>query len=69
MYYTFNSQEEFDIWHSNLMDQLGYPKADGITTQYTKLEIKTNGELYAFVDEIYAEGLSVTDKPQDKPKK
>jgi hypothetical protein len=69
MYYLFDSQEHFAEWHANLKATLGYPLEDGITTEYTKLLTKDNGELYAFVDEELAAGLTQTEKPADKAKK
>ena len=68
MYYKFESQEHFNLWHNNLKEQLGYPLNDGITTNYTELLTKDNGELYAFVDEQYSNGLEITTKQDDKPR-
>lgn len=68
MYYKFNSQEHFNIWHEQIKTLLGIPLPDGITTFYTELLTKDNGELYAFVEEQYADGLEITTKPEDKPK-
>lgn len=66
MFYKFESREQFDNWHNNIKEQLGYPLADGITVEYTELLQKDNGELFAFVDDELADGLIVTDKPADK---
>jgi len=68
MWYKFNSQEHFNTWHEQIKTQLGIPLPDGITTSYTNLLVKDNGELYAFVEDKYAQGLEQTDKPLDKPK-
>lgn len=68
MFYLFNSVEHFNLWHENIKKQLGYPLNDGITTEYTELLTKDDGELYAWVDEEYANGLQQTTKPADKPK-
>lgn len=68
MYYSFNSVEDFDLWHENIKQELGYPLKDGITTEYTELLTKDDGELYAFVDDELAAGLTQTEKPADKPR-
>ncbi len=68
MYYKFDSVEDFDAWHNNIKEELGYPLEDGITTEYTELHTKTDGELYAFVDDELATGLIATDKPTDIPR-
>ena len=69
MFYEFDSKEHFDQWHNQLKIELGYPLEDGITTEYTKLEVKENGQFYAFVDEIHATGLIQTDRAAQKEKK
>ena len=68
MWYKFDSVEHFDSWHNLIKEQLGIPMADGITTAYTDLLTRDNGELFAWVDEQYAEGLTPTDGPANKPK-
>jgi hypothetical protein len=68
MYYSFISQEHFDSWHTVIKEQLGIPMADGITIAYTELLQKDDGELYAYVDEEFAEGLTATTPPPDKPR-
>lgn len=68
MFYKFDSVEEFDLWHKNIKMKLGYPLNDGITTAYTELLTKDDGELYAFVDDEYAQGLLPTNPPSFKPR-
>ena len=68
MFYIFTSQEHFDTWHSVIKEQLAIPMADGITTAYTELLTKDDGELYAYVDEQYAEGLTPTTPPPFQPR-
>lgn len=68
MFYLFRSVEHFNLWHENIKQELGYPLNDGITTEYTELLTKDDGELYAFVDDELAVGLTPTEKPADKPR-
>jgi len=68
MWYKFDSTEQFNTWHEQIKTLLGIPLPDGITTEYTELLTKDDGELYAWVDEEYANGLQQTTKPADKPK-
>ena len=68
MWYKFNSIEEFDAWHTAIKNQLGIPLPDGISIAYTDLLTRDNGELFAWVDEQYAQGLTPTDAPADKPR-
>jgi hypothetical protein len=60
MYYQWQTQEDFDIWHNALCEQLGYPEiVNGITItdSYTK-GFFYNNLFIAYVDENYADGLS-----------
>jgi len=63
MWYKFDSLEHFETWHNQIKTQLGIPMDDGITVNYTELMTRANGELFAYVDEPYAEGLTLTNRP------
>ena len=69
----FGSIEAFDAWHETIKAQLGLPKlsvdADGneipdsvLITDYTKPVIKADDDVQAFVEDEYAEGLTVVDE-------
>lgn len=49
----FNSQEDFDNWHSEVKTSLGMPRSDGVTTEYTKLITLSDSTLGCKVDESY----------------
>jgi hypothetical protein len=71
-WYEWNSQEEFDIWHNNLCESLGYPlisvnqlsgeidnKVQKTVRYTTSREVQ--GKIIADVEEQYAEGLVLTE--------
>jgi hypothetical protein len=58
MWAKFNTLEEFDVWHTVIKNQLGIPKADGITTAYTEAHLMEDGTYSAWVDSEYADGLT-----------
>lgn len=78
MWYEFNSQTEFDAWHDALCKVLGYPLtpinqatgepdelAEKTTAYTTALEIE--GKYIAFIEDEYAEKLTLTDLRPAKP--
>ena len=71
-WYEWNTQEEFDMWHDNLCESLGYPlisvnqlsgqiddKAQNTTSYTTSIEV--NGKIIADVEDQYADALTLTD--------
>jgi hypothetical protein len=72
MWYEWNTKAQFDIWHSALCEQLGYPltginQSTGLpdenaqqTTDYTNA-FKVEGKWIAWVDLIYSNGLVQTE--------
>lgn len=62
-YYVFNSQEEFDQWHTQIKQMLGFPLADGISTEYTVLQQHHTGALCAQIEEQYSNGLQEITPP------
>jgi hypothetical protein len=79
MYYEWNTEEDFDLWHNALCDSLGYPltpinQATGLPDETAqKVEkytegFEVDGVWIALVEEQYAEGLTPTEKtPPLKP--
>lgn len=78
-WYSFDSIESFDQWHEALKTQLGYPlpsiDQDGniigepFSTDYTSIVKVTDNDYRAVVEDEYADGLILSEKPvfQDKP--
>ena len=79
MWYEWETLENFNSWHQNLCQSLGYPltpinQASGLPDEEAqKVEKYTNclevDEVFiAFVEDEYAEGLMATEKrPPIKP--
>ena len=79
MYYTWESQEAFDAWHSSAKAALGIPRANrnsktgdvdtsaAWTVEYTQLQTDDNGVLFAKVEDEVAnnlpEGLGTPHEP------
>lgn len=71
-YYEWATQADFDAWHANLCQQLGYPiismnQATGepdpdaaMTTAYTTSQA-VSGKVIADVEDQYADGLTLTE--------
>ena len=71
-WYEWNSQKDFDNWHKNLCEQLGYPitsanQATGhldenvaMTTAYTTSH-EVEGKIIAEVHDDYSQGLKLTE--------
>lgn len=78
MFYFFQSMDDFDIWHNNLCKELGFPKPSilqatneinplaPISEVYTTA-IAHNDGFIAFVEDKYAEGLTLFDGDLPKP--
>ena len=72
MWYEWNTENDFNIWHDDLCKQLGYPligtnQLTGLpdenaqkTTKYTNAT-EVEGKWIAWVDDIYSSGLTKTD--------
>ena len=59
-WYEWNSQEDFDTWHNNLMTTLGYPlDTQPPTTAYTGSRL-VQGKWIGIVEESKAQGLTLT---------
>ncbi len=59
MYYQWPSKDDFDVWHNDLCNELGYPEiVDGkvITHSYT-MAFLYNDVWIAYVDDQYADNL------------
>lgn len=70
-WYKFNSIADFNAWHEGIKISLNYPfksidangnECEPLNTEYTLVQ-KINHEFKAFVDDIYAEGLTPTTEP------
>lgn len=71
MWYEWNTKEEFDLWHNNLCDSLGYPitpvnQATGLPDEtaqkvvaYTTVA-QVENKWIAFVEDQYADNLQIT---------
>jgi hypothetical protein len=72
MWYEWNTENDFNTWHNDLCEQLGYPligasQLTGLpdenaqkTTEYTNVT-EVEGMWIAWVDDIYSGGLTKTD--------
>ena len=72
MWYEWNTKEEFDAWHNNLCNELGYPltpvnQLTGLPDEdaqkvvaYTNV-VKVQDKWIAYVDEEYADELTATE--------
>ena len=72
VWYEWRTKNDFDAWHNELREQLGYPLTgsnqltglpdeDGQkTTEYTNVT-EVEGMWIAWVDDIYSGGLTKTD--------
>ena len=58
MWAKFNTLAEFDAWHTGIKNQLGIPRPDGITTEYTEAHLMEDNTYSAWVDIEYSDGLS-----------
>ena len=61
MWARFETLEAFEIWHTQIKEQLGIPLPDGISTQYTEASLTYDGSYCAFVEDEYANGLTLTE--------
>ena len=71
MWYEWNTQQDFELWHNALCNQLGFPivgrnQATGEldanaqqTVAYTKA-FNVSGKWIAMVEDEYADGLTAT---------
>ena len=71
-WYEWETQKDFDAWHSALCTELNYPivsvnqatgepdESAAMTTSYTTSR-EIEGKIIADVEEEYAEGLTLTD--------
>jgi len=78
-WYSFDSIESFQTWHEALKIQLGYPlpsidqegkiMGEPYSTEYTSVIKIADNDYRAVVEDQYAEGLTLSDRPifQDKP--
>ena len=72
VWYEWSTKDEFDAWHVELCEELGYPltgtnQLTGLpdegtqkTTRYTDAT-EVEGRWIAWVDDIYSDGLTTTD--------
>lgn len=58
-WYEWNTEADFNSWHTALNDQLGYPNQETGTYQYTEARPVEN-KWIALVDDEYAEGLTIS---------
>jgi hypothetical protein len=71
-WYEWQTQADFDSWHSDLCDRLGYPRVSAnqatgeldesaaMTISYTTSQ-EVEGKIIADVQDEYLEGLTSTD--------
>lgn len=57
MWARFETLEAFEIWHTQIKQQLGIPLPDGISTEYTSTQLTPDGSYSAWVEQEYSEGL------------
>ena len=63
MFAKWETIEDFNLWHTQIKEQLGIPLPDGVTTEYTEAIPLGDGSFCAFVHDEYAEGLIETTQP------
>ena len=75
-FYEFDTLEAFDLWHDELKLQLGYPientnqatgLGDGTFTESYTTPIQIDDKWIAVIEDIYADGLTLTDLRLPKP--
>jgi hypothetical protein len=60
-WYQWDSKADFDAWHNNLMELLGYPlQTQPPTTAYTTTKL-VQGKWIAIVQDAESEGLTLTE--------
>lgn len=74
-WYTFESEELFNTWHEALKARLGYPipsidfKGNVIgepySTDYAQFIKVDETDYRAYIEDIYAEGLTLSTKPEE----
>ena len=57
MWCKFETLEAFNLWHTQIKNELGIPLPDGITTAYTEPHLVEDGTYSAWVDDEYADKL------------
>ena len=73
-WYKFDSLNDFDAWHQNIKEELGYPKisvdingdeiADAtVTDSYTQPFIVSDNDVRAIVELDHSTGLSLSETP------
>jgi hypothetical protein len=67
MWAKFETLQAFNLWHTQIKEQLGIPLNDGITTAYTEAHLVDDGTYIAWVDDEYSEGL-IEGLPYVKPR-
>lgn len=71
----FNSIEDFNNWHNQVKAQLGLPKLSVdefgqevpdsvVVIGYTEPHIQAVDDIRAFVDDVFIDGLTITDAPK-----
>jgi hypothetical protein len=59
-WYEWETEADFDAWHDVINAELGYPNIETGTFQYTESR-QVQGKSIAYIDDIYAEGLTSTE--------
>ena len=57
MWAKFETLEAFEIWHTQIKEQLGIPLPDGISTEYTNAQLTPDGSYSAWVNDEHSQGL------------
>ena len=57
MWARFETIEAFNLWHTQIKEQIGIPLPDGISTEYTKAFLVEDGTYSAWVEDEYSTGL------------
>ena len=73
-WYKFDSLNDFNVWHQNIKEKLGYPKISvdingnemldaTITDSYTLPIIISNEDIRVFINDDFSEGLVSSESP------
>lgn len=61
MFFSWESEEDFELWHNEIMDKLGIPNEQ--TQKYTELQMDGDGRLFAKVLEAHVELSNLIGQP------
>ena len=65
-WYEWDTEANFEAWHEVINAELGYPNAKTGTLRYAEAR-EIEGKWIAYINDIYADGLTLTNlRPPNK---